>query len=92
MHRHVRLASRLVHPTRLSTPSTARRIATTSYYHEAIAGLTEDQSELRQAVKAFAEAEVAPLAEKTDKENAFPNVRQLEDGESLRLLWLTVRV
>lgn len=88
MQRHVLSASRNLRRTaHLPTASTraplfpARRdLATASYYQADVAGLTEEQAELREAVKGFADAEVAPVAEKTDKDNAFPNVLSLQTG------------
>lgn len=35
-------------------------------------GLTEEQAQFRQSVNEFAQREVAPLAEETDKKNEFP--------------------
>lgn len=37
-------------------------------------GLTEEQAQFRQSVNEFAQREVAPLAEETDKKNEFPMV------------------
>jgi len=39
---------------------------------DAISGLTEEQQQLREAVRQFAQAEIAPIADKTDKDNEFP--------------------
>ncbi|SCZ88283.1 BZ3500_MvSof-1268-A1-R1_Chr10-2g02906 [Microbotryum saponariae] len=43
-----------------------------SGYGRELAGLTEDQSELRESIASFVDTHVAPLADQTDKENAFP--------------------
>ncbi|KAI5474518.1 acyl-CoA dehydrogenase NM domain-like protein [Pseudohyphozyma bogoriensis] len=52
-----------------------------SYYSSTLSGLTADQEELRATVSSFVDKEVAPLAEKTDKENAFPNHLWKKFGE-----------
>ena len=39
-------------------------------------GLTEDQKELRETVKNFAQAELAPHADAIDKQNDFPQLRE----------------
>ncbi|KAI8089099.1 acyl-CoA dehydrogenase/oxidase [Halteromyces radiatus] len=52
--------------------SYARRWASSSTYNAAVANLTDDQEELREAVHSFAQKELAPRAEAIDKENAFP--------------------
>lgn len=39
-------------------------------------GLTDEQKELRETVKNFAQAELAPHAEAIDKENNFPQLRE----------------
>lgn len=86
MRRHVFSASRAVQRASrrpLALPAFRRDVSTTSYYQADIAGLTEEQAELREAVKGFADSEVAPIAEKTDKENAFPNVRSLARREAV---------
>ena len=44
-----------------------------SIYHELNFGLGETIDMLREQVNEFASREIAPLAEATDKENAFPN-------------------
>ncbi|KAM0746228.1 acyl-CoA dehydrogenase NM domain-like protein [Meredithblackwellia eburnea MCA 4105] len=64
---------------RSTVPSTRARLVAPSGrrsysgYSAPLAGLTEEQAELRDSVSSFFQAEVAPLAEKTDRENAFPN-------------------
>lgn len=39
-------------------------------------GLTDDQKELRETVKNFAQAELAPHADAIDKNNDFPQLRE----------------
>lgn len=43
-----------------------------STYNKFVAGLSDSQEEFRQAVQDFAAKELAPRAEKIDKENEFP--------------------
>ena len=38
-------------------------------------GLTHEQAQLRQTVFSFAQKELAPYAEKIDKDNVFPQLR-----------------
>jgi len=52
-------------------------------------GLGETQEMLREQVNAFAAGEIAPLAEKTDQENAFPNELWKKFGD-MGLLGITV--
>ena len=52
-------------------------------------GLGETIDALRDAVREFAQARIAPLAEETDRSNAFPNALWPELGE-MGLLGLTV--
>ncbi|RLA19262.1 MAG: isovaleryl-CoA dehydrogenase [Gammaproteobacteria bacterium] len=51
--------------------------------------LNDDIDPLRDAVRKFTEGEVAPLAEKVDQENAFPNELWVKFGE-MGLLGMTV--
>ena len=44
-----------------------------STFNELNFGLGETVDMLREQVNAFAAKEIAPIADKTDKENAFPN-------------------
>ncbi|KAM0790114.1 hypothetical protein ACM66B_005440 [Microbotryomycetes sp. NB124-2] len=67
--------------------ATARRAF--SGYSADLAGLTDEQAELRETVASFADKEVAPLAEQTDKDNAFPMHLWEKFGE-MGLLGLTV--
>jgi isovaleryl-CoA dehydrogenase len=53
----------------LPLPSTRRSV---SFYNPSLAGLTEDQAELRDAVSSWAQKEVAPRAHDIDKNNASP--------------------
>lgn len=69
-----------------SRPSCAAAPARRAYSD--LSGLTEDQAELRSNVATFFQNEVAPLAEKTDKENAFPMHLWEKFGE-MGLLGLT---
>ena len=53
------------------------RTVTTSVLQDSfnmIAGLTPEQKDFHQAVRAFAEQEIAPIAHKIDKDNAMPLV------------------
>ena len=52
-------------------------------------GLGEEIDMLRDHVYAFAQGEIAPLAEKADEENAFPNQLWPQLGE-MGLLGVTV--
>ncbi|CAM0139486.1 hypothetical protein VKS41_004704 [Umbelopsis sp. WA50703] len=53
-------------------PALHQRTLVSAAYNAAVAGLTNDQTELREAVHDFAQNELAPRAEQIDKENAFP--------------------
>jgi len=61
-----------------------------SQYSELNFGLGETLDMLRQQVNAFAAAEIAPLAEATDRENAFPNQLWRKFGD-MGLLGITVK-
>ncbi|RUS30769.1 hypothetical protein BC938DRAFT_478981 [Jimgerdemannia flammicorona] len=52
-----------------------RGYAATTTYNTAVAGLTAEQAEFRQAVEEFAQKELAPRAVDIDRNNAFPMVR-----------------
>lgn len=43
-----------------------------SGFNHDLAGLTEDQAELRSVVETFAQKEIAPRAAEIDKTNEFP--------------------
>jgi isovaleryl-CoA dehydrogenase len=64
-------------------------MSTISLYKEMNFGLGETADMLRDHVNSFATAEIAPLAEKTDHDNAFPNQLWPILGE-MGLLGLTV--
>ncbi|NVK44463.1 MAG: isovaleryl-CoA dehydrogenase [Oceanospirillaceae bacterium] len=61
-----------------------------SQYSELNFGLGETLDMLREQVNAFAADEVAPLAEATDRENAFPNQLWRKFGD-MGLLGITVK-
>ncbi|ORY83572.1 acyl-CoA dehydrogenase/oxidase [Leucosporidium creatinivorum] len=71
-------------------PTAPSAFARRSYsgYSADLAGLTEEQVELRETVASFADKEVAPLADKTDRENQFPNQLWEKFGE-MGLLGIT---
>ena len=56
-----------------------RRFSTNNFWQ--IANLDPDLQELQQTVRRFAEEKVAPLAEKTDKEDKFPHHLWKEFGD-----------
>ncbi|ORX45128.1 acyl-CoA dehydrogenase NM domain-like protein [Hesseltinella vesiculosa] len=49
-----------------------KHMATTATYNAAVANLTSDQEELREAVHNFVEGELSPRAADIDKSNSFP--------------------
>ncbi|CAO3696930.1 unnamed protein product [Umbelopsis ramanniana] len=53
-------------------PALQRRTIISATYNAAVAGLTNEQAELREAVHEFAQAELAPRAAEIDKNNVFP--------------------
>ncbi|KAH8556719.1 acyl-CoA dehydrogenase/oxidase [Umbelopsis sp. PMI_123] len=53
-------------------PALHKRTLISATYNAAVAGLTNEQAELREAVHQFAQTELAPRAAEIDKENAFP--------------------
>ncbi|KAH7915303.1 acyl-CoA dehydrogenase/oxidase [Hygrophoropsis aurantiaca] len=61
---------RHVRPVPLSLPQPRRHVST---YNNDIAGLTEEQSEFRNAVSEFAQREIAPRAAEIDRSNNFPS-------------------
>ncbi|AXQ98185.1 isovaleryl-CoA dehydrogenase [Pseudoalteromonas piscicida] len=64
-------------------------MSTVSLYKELNFGLGETADMIRDHVNSFATSEIAPLAEKTDQENAFPNAMWPKFGE-MGLLGITV--
>ncbi|KAI7872393.1 acyl-CoA dehydrogenase/oxidase [Spinellus fusiger] len=56
----------------LSNVARVRTLSTYSSYNSAIANLTPQQEELREAVHEFAQAELAPRAAAIDQQNEFP--------------------
>jgi isovaleryl-CoA dehydrogenase len=64
-------------------------MSTVSLYKELNFGLGETADMIRDHVNSFASAEIAPLAEKTDLDNAFPNQLWPQFGE-MGLLGITV--
>ncbi|CAM3655800.1 MULTISPECIES: isovaleryl-CoA dehydrogenase [Pseudoalteromonas] len=64
-------------------------MSTVSLYKELNFGLGETADMIRDHVNSFATSEIAPLAEKTDQENAFPNEMWPKFGE-MGLLGITV--
>lgn len=68
-----------------------RQHLATQAYNEPIdlAGLNEQQLELRDTIRSFTNREIAPLAQKVDQENAFPNHLWTKFGE-MGILGITV--
>ncbi|TMP31240.1 isovaleryl-CoA dehydrogenase [Pseudoalteromonas rubra] len=64
-------------------------MSTVSLYKELNFGLGETADMIRDHVNSFASSEIAPLAEKTDEENAFPNEMWPKFGD-MGLLGITV--
>ncbi len=64
-------------------------MSTVSLYKELNFGLGETADMIRDHVNSFASSEIAPLAEKTDEENAFPNHMWPKFGD-MGLLGITV--
>ncbi|KAF9206576.1 hypothetical protein BGZ49_002194 [Haplosporangium sp. Z 27] len=60
-----------------------------SSYNAHVAGLTEEQSEFRLAVKRFADEELAPRAQEIDRKNEFPMDMWKKFGD-MGLLGITV--
>lgn len=65
---------------------TITRFSTTNFYH--IANLNPEIQELHKLVRKFADEKIAPLAQKVDKEDKFPNHLWREFGD-MGLLGMT---
>ncbi|CAA7271605.1 unnamed protein product [Cyclocybe aegerita] len=65
------------------------QIRNASFYNADVAGLTEEETEFRDAVTEFAQKEIAPRAAETDKTNTFP-ADLWEKLGSMGLLGVTV--
>jgi isovaleryl-CoA dehydrogenase len=72
-----------------STPANYTSTPNTSAYQELNFGHGETIDMLRASVNAFAAKEIVPLADQTDKENAFPNQLWKKFGD-MGLLGITV--
>ncbi|KAJ1954108.1 hypothetical protein EC988_002611, partial [Linderina pennispora] len=70
----------------LGSVSQASRLST---YNAAIAGLSEEQEEFREAVHGFAQRELADRAQQIDKDNAFPMDMWKKFGD-MGLLGMTI--
>lgn len=68
-------------------PSARRTLAT--HYNSDVAGLTDEETEFRNAVHDFAQKEIAPRAEQIDKTNTFPADAWTKFGD-MGLLGITV--
>ena len=51
------------------------------FFHSMNFSIGEDNEALRETVFKFAQKEIAPLADKIDKENSFPNQLWTKLGE-----------
>ncbi|EPQ57936.1 acyl-CoA dehydrogenase NM domain-like protein [Gloeophyllum trabeum ATCC 11539] len=81
-----RASRRLIQSSVLSRAGQRRHA---SFYNADIAGLTEDQTEFRNAVSEFAQKEIAPRAAEIDRSNNFPSDLWEKMG-SMGLLGITV--
>jgi isovaleryl-CoA dehydrogenase len=72
-----------------ASPLSAACRRNVSFYNPSLAGLTEEQAELREAVSSWAQKEVAPRAHEIDKENKSPMDLWPKLGE-MGLLGITV--
>lgn len=68
----VKAAARVAAPAAGAACVRARR----TIFTDAVAGLTDDQLQLRETVHKFAQEELAPHAAQIDRDNNFPQLRQ----------------